>query len=189
MSRVSNSDGPGRTYGVVAAQIEVAARIDDEIAQPLQFARCHVDSKPFGDRSQIQHERAIQGDRPRAGIKLNVAISSGIIRFQRRSHSTSRAVFLVETERLHGIADRGVECASGFVGYRDGKLHGFVEDVTRRHRDADPSRKSSEFAALIEARTTLFNAAKPVQGSPNRFFKRICRLLRAGVAIQYLDRN
>ena len=135
-SRMANPDGPRRALFVRSSQIQVAAGIDGEIPERLEFARSHIHCQAFRHGAKVERQGSAQSDGPSIRIEADVPVADIVIGCARRVDDRSGAMFAVESARLHTVADCGVERAAGHLRHRQCELHGFVEDRARRRRRA-----------------------------------------------------
>ena len=82
--------------------------------------------------------------------------------------SLSGAVFAIEAERFHGIADRGIERAVGCFRHGPRELHRFEEDRAHSNGHTYLGREPHRFTAGLESRAALLNFVKPIKGAADR---------------------
>ena len=110
----------GRAAGLRAAEIQIAAGVDGEIARAARArARPDRSASPLATapRSSTSGRRAVIVRRDR--IEAHVAVARAPRRAGAGSTHRAGAIVAVETARFHVVADRRIERAAGLLGHRD----------------------------------------------------------------------
>src|ERR1039458_8682540 len=102
---MTNADGPGSAAFIQAAQIEIAASIDDEVLEGHEIARGRIYGEAFRDSAKVERQRAAQGNGASIGIQFDIAIADIVIAFGCVANEFASAVFAIEAARLHAMAD------------------------------------------------------------------------------------
>src|ERR1700758_2489043 len=144
---MTDSDGPWLAAGIASCEIEIATRIDCKISERLELAYGEIDRKAFRDGAKIKNQRTKQGDRLAFRVEANIPIADKEIGIERSSDRLTGAVFVIEAERFHGIADRWIECAVGFCRYSQRELHRFEKDRTDWNAHTHLGREPHHFTA------------------------------------------
>jgi hypothetical protein len=168
-ARMPDTDGPRFIIRIVTAEIEIASGVDGEIDEGLKFPRGEIYRQALGHGSEIEDERAKQGNRPIDGIDLNVAVGDAGGWVDRSVNDLPRAVLAIESAQLHGVADGLIKSAAAFRGHGQSKLHRLVQDRADGNGPANAPAELHEFAIRIKSRAGRFHLAKPREGAFDGF--------------------
>src|SRR5476651_1638725 len=96
VARMADAHGPRCALGITAAEIQIAAGVDREVAEWLQLTRGHVDRQSLRDGPEIENQRTMEHDRLTAGVQVDVSIADGAARIDCRFDEPACAMFAVE---------------------------------------------------------------------------------------------
>jgi hypothetical protein len=75
LSGMAQADLPGCSGRIFACEVEIAARVDREVATRREFASREIDRQPFRDGTKVEDERLAEVNRASGGVESDVAIS------------------------------------------------------------------------------------------------------------------
>src|ERR1700730_214538 len=108
---MADSDGPWLAGGIASSEIEIATRVDCKIFERMKLTCGEIDCHAFRDRAKIKNQWTKQGDRLAFRVEANIPIADRATGIERGSDRLTGAVFAIEPQRFHDIADRGIERA------------------------------------------------------------------------------
>src|SRR6185312_2320590 len=119
-----DTDGPWLVEAICSSHVQIAAGVDGEIPEGLEFLRGGIDGESFGDGSEVRNQWAAECDRSAMRIELDVAPGGVRGGLDTEMNGGAAAMFAIEATRHHEMSGGGVECASGFFGDQKGEPNG-----------------------------------------------------------------